>query len=245
MIRTNLSVMALIMTAGTALAAGQAEVPASAKKLDAAGIKQHYSGLHATFNNISQKASLTGEIWYDLGKGTMWGMYVWDGKNKGVFKGKNAVKGDQYCYKADGDKKETCVDVYLDGKTYYETDANKKVSSIDEILDPAAPTLPAAAKKATLAEFAAAANGKNVFITVYDMGKPIVAYGRWDMKKKRVTGEYIEAGAKKDKFMTKFTVKDDTICVGKQQDCYSYHLDGNTFYEVNADGSLHAKSVIQ
>lgn len=244
MIQNSLSVAALIMATGTAFAAEQVEVPATAKKLDAAGIKQHYSGLHATFNNMAQKASLTGEVWYDIGKGTSWGMYVWDGKDRGVFNGKIRVKGDQYCYKTDGDKKETCVDVYLDGKTYYETDANKKVTSVDEILDSAAPSLPATAKKATFAEFAATADKKNVFITVYDMGKPIVAYGRWNMRKKTVTGDYVEAGAKKNKFNTKFTVKDDLICVSKQN-CYSYHLDGDTFYEVNADGSLHAKSVIQ
>ena len=224
------------------------EVPASAKKLDAAGIEALYAGLHASFNNVSQKDTLTGEVWVDQKVGNGWGMYVYGGKNRGVFVNKMRIKGDQFCYKGSGDKKETCSDVYADGKSYYETDAKKKVLSANQVLDPGIPALPATAKKATPEEFAAAFNGKSLFVTVYDMGKPVIAYAKWDTKKKRVTGDAIVGNKKAAKFVSKYTVKDDTICFkdnGPKQNCRSYLIDGDSFYEVNADGTLHGKSVAQ
>lgn len=228
----------------TAAAAGEAPaLPAGATKLDAAGIAKLYQGSRATFNNYTNKESLTGEIWYDLKGGKMWGSYLWDGKDHGVFTGKIKAKGDQYCYKADTDKKFICADVYRDGDTYYETDTKGNVMSMDMLMPSGVPEVPASAKPVTPDELLAAADGKQVFVTIYDFGKPLVAMVKWSAKKKKVTGNFVMDGAKKGKVDGKFTVKDSAICHSAADGaCYTYFLDGAGFYEKTKDGKVHAWS---
>ena len=240
MLKTTLAVLCL--TSVPVFAAGKIEVPASAMKLDAAGIAKHYQGLHATFDNRQNKESLTGEIWYDLARGVAWGFYVWDGKDRGVWKGKIWAKGDQFCNKSDGAKKETCSDVYLDGNTYYETNPDKSVQSVDTIIPPVQPSIPASAKKITVAELTKITKGKVGFITVYDAKNPVVVLGKWNWKAKKWTGEFIDNGTERGKATLNFKIKGDQICTEKFP-CASFMADGNVLYEPTADGKLHAKSV--
>ena len=93
------------------------EVPASAKKLDASGIADLYQGRRASFNNLTHDVSLTGEIFYDLKGKVMFGTYISNKKDKGLFTGKIWVKGDKFGNKPDKGKQE-CLDVFLDGSTY-------------------------------------------------------------------------------------------------------------------------------
>lgn len=95
----------------------------------------------------------------------------------------------------------------------------------------------------------AASNGKRVFTTIFDLDKPVVAYLKWDWKKKRVTGDFIYGGTKKGKADTRLSVEGNMICGinkgEKTKNCYTYYLDADGFYEMTADGKMHARSSFQ
>ena len=223
------------------------EVPASAKKLDAAGIAELYQGRRATFNNLTNDVSLTGEIFYGLTAKVMFGTYIWNKKDKGLFTGKIWTKGDKFCNKPDKGKQE-CLDVFLDGTTYYEVGEDGRVTSVDTILENP-PQFPSSAKQVKPDEFITVSNGKRVFVTVFDLDKPVAADLKWDWKKKRVTGNFIYGGTKKGKVDTKISVEGDTVCGinkgEKTKNCYTYYLDAGGFYEMTSDGKMHAWSSFQ
>ena len=152
------SVFLLIGLGATSHALDRPKVPASAKKLDASGITDLYQGRRASFNNLTHGVSLTGEVFYDLKGKVMFGNYISDKKDKGLFTGKIWVKGEKFCNKPDKGKQE-CVDVFLDGSTYYEVGEDGQVTSVDTILD-MPPALPASAKQIKPDEFIAASSGK-------------------------------------------------------------------------------------
>jgi hypothetical protein len=231
----------------TARALDRPPLPPQAKKLTAEEIQKHYQGLRATYENYTRDVTLTGEIIYDLTGGVMFGSYVSDQKDKGLFTGKIWSKDDRFCNKAEKAKEE-CVTVYLDGTTYYEVDDKNQVTSVDTILDYPA-KVPPSAKKVSPEEFIKASNGKRVFVTVFDYDKPIIADLKWDWKKKRVTGNFIYGGTKRGKVNTTISVDGDTVCGvnkgEKKKNCYSYYLDDGGFYELAADGKVHALSRFQ
>jgi hypothetical protein len=231
---------ATLLLASPALAV---DVPASAKKLDAAGIGKLYHGARAAFDNKQNKETLTGEIFYDMKAKSMFGYYVWDKKDRGMFRGKAWIKGDQFCNKPEKGK-ETCTDVYLDGKTYYEVTSDGKVASVDTLLDNP-PALPADAKKLTPDEIYAELNGKPAFVTVFDAGVPFMANINWNSKKKTVSGRFISDGKPEKKFSLKFKVKGDALCFPGQgkDDCYTYFKSASGIYELTADGKMHAVTV--
>jgi hypothetical protein len=236
---------ACVLTAvNTAWAANPSGVPASAVKLDAAGITDLYQGARASFDNKQNDVTLTGDIFYDLENKHMLGTYVWDKKDRGLFKGKIWVKGDQFCNKPDKGK-ETCTDVWRDGKTYYEVDAKGKITSIDTLLgSPPAP--PTEAKKLAPDEVFELVKGKRIFVWVYDFGAPLVADVKWDLKKKASVGKYI-MGGKEGNATAKYIVEGDQICfpTKKSKDCYDYYATDSGFVEVNASGAVHGVSVFQ
>jgi hypothetical protein len=234
----------MVALCATAIAQTPEGIPASAKKLDAAGIIDLYQGARATFDNKQNKETLTGDIFYDLKNKHMLGTYVWDNKDRGLFKGKIWVKDDQFCNKPDKGK-ETCTDVWRDGKTYYEVDAKGKIASIDTLLD-SPPAPPQSATKLKPDDVLALVKGKRIFVWVYDFGAPLVADVKWDLKKKASVGKYI-AGTKEGKANVKYVVEGDQICFPrkKSKDCYDYHATDNGFVEVNAKGEVHAVSVFQ
>lgn len=219
-------------------------LPPTAKKLDAKGIANLYGSRRATYNNYTRDVPLTGEIFYDLAGKIMYGTYIWNKKDKGLFTGKIWAKGDKFCNKPDKGPQE-CVDVFLDGQTYYEVGDDGQVTSIDTIMD-YPPKLPASAKLVSPEEFIAASSGKRVFATIFDLDKPVVAYLKWDWKKKRVTGDFVYGGTKKGKADTKLSIDGNTICGAnkgeKAKNCYSYYLDRDGFYEMTADGKMHGWS---
>jgi len=251
MLRIQATYFALLSLAlcgtSTAYSLDRPEVPKTAKKLDAAGITALYENRRATYNNLTHDVSLTGEIFYDLSAKVMFGTYVWNKKDKGLFTGKIWTKGDKFCNKPDKGKQE-CLDVYLDGQTYYEVGDDGRVTSVDTILENP-PKLPASAKQVKPDEFISASSGKRVFVTVFDFDKPVVADLKWDWKKKRVTGKFIYGGTKQGKVDTKISVDGDTICGinkgEKTKNCYTYYLDAGGFYEMTSDGKMHAFSTFQ
>jgi hypothetical protein len=239
--RILLTFLALAIPANGAIAANPQGVPASAKKLTAAGIKSLYQGARATYDNRQQ--GVRGEIFYNLTAGYAIGNFEFGNGNTGIFKGTIRVLGNKFCYKSAVDP-EVCTDVYLDGKTYYEVDANNKIVSVDKLL-PNPP--PAPNKKLTPAQVLALVKGKRVFVTVHDFGQPLVADLKWDVTKKVVTGKYF-LGGKEGTANSKFVVDRDKIC---QQDsagkkvCYTYYPTDNGFIEVNSSGAVHGVSTLQ
>jgi hypothetical protein len=107
--------------------------------------------------------------------------------------------------------------------------------------------LPSTAKQATMEEFKAFADGKKVDVVIFDLGVPVTAQLVWDWKKKRITGDALVNGKDKIKVKTKLSFKDQQAC--SEQDgkpsCHSIFIDGNRFYEVRADGNVHATSTLQ
>ena len=235
----------VVFSTGPGLARDVPTLPATAKKLDAAGIRTLYHGMRGSFDNFQNEATLTGEVFYDMDRKVMFGTYNWDNKDKGLFKGKAWIKGDQFCNKPDKGK-QTCTDVYLDGRDYYETDAKGKVVSADKILDNP-PALPAGAKPIKAQEVLAMVKGKRIFVTIYDYDKPLVADVKWDLKKKKSVGRFIFGGTKEGKANAAYVVKNDTICFpdGGKDNCYAYFQTEDGFWELNDKGAVHGVSTFQ
>jgi hypothetical protein len=232
----SLSLVLLVTVAPLALADNP---PASAKKLNAAEITKLYDGTYASFDNIRDKVK--GEIFYSIKDKVLFGIYNTENGDRGIFRGKARVKGDQFCYKTDA--KEVCQDVYLDGKTYYETNADSTVTSIDTIqANP--PELPTSAAIIPASKILELVKGKRILVTVYDSEKPLVADVKWEPKKSRVVGKYIFGGQPEGKVKVKFKVKGEKICFpnDKSENCYVYHEIPNGFVEVTDNGAVHAIS---
>jgi hypothetical protein len=241
---TSLFVSTMLIC-GPALALERPALPATAVKLDAAGLIKLYSDMRANYNNLQNDVTLTGEIFYNPKNKTMLGTYVWDNKDKGIFKGKLRLKGDKFCNTPDKGK-ETCSDVYLDGKTYYEIDAKGQVSNVDTILD-STPEIPKNAKPLKAVEVLALVKGKRIFVWLYDIGTPLVADVKWDLKKKASIGKFIISGTKEGKANAKYKVKGDQICFPDDsgENCFNYFAVDNGFIEINSKGKLHGWSSFQ
>lgn len=119
----------------TTVAFAQAPVlPVDAKKLTGQEIVALYHGKQAAFINYTKKVTLTGSTFYDFDRKRAWGFYVWDGKDKGLFKAPIEIKEDRFCYKPD-DAKKICVSVHVSDADIYEVDAkggravSKRISS--------------------------------------------------------------------------------------------------------------------
>lgn len=114
-------------------------------------------------------------------------------------------------------------------------------------LPASAATLPASAKKATMDEFKALADGKAVTVEIYDIGVPVTATLTWNWKKKQITGSALVNGKDKIKVKTKLSFKDDKACADDKgkPNCHAIFIDGESFYEVNDDGSVHAMSTLK
>jgi hypothetical protein len=125
------------LTIGTASAAEMVKLPATAVKLDKAGIMAAYGGKKTTFSHPNtDKVTGTADFSADMKTGS--GTFV-AGKIKGNWVSKITLKGDQYCWSVKaGDAKKydkpVCNHVYLDGKTTYEVDPkSKKILSVNII----------------------------------------------------------------------------------------------------------------
>ncbi|MGF6256612.1 hypothetical protein [Ensifer sp. ZNC0028] len=106
--------------------------------------------------------------------------------------------------------------------------------------------LPAGAKKVTMDEFKAFADGKPVKVEVYDFDKPVTADLVWNWKKGTITGK-AKVDGKTFGVKTKLTFKDDKACSngkGEKPTCFTIYIEGNKFYEVRDDMKVHAVSTI-
>ncbi len=104
-------------------------MPPTAKKLSGKEISALYDGLTIHFNNFTINQPLTGTDTYDLKRRTHQGTYSIGGKS-GTFSGSARVKGNQFCHR-EGDSKEHCAFVYVDGQTIYEANAKGVVESVN------------------------------------------------------------------------------------------------------------------
>ena len=108
-----------------------------------------------------------------------------------------------------------------------------------------AESLPPTAKKATMAEFQAFADGKPVTVDIFDLGAPITAKLVWDWKSKRITGTALLNKTKTIDVKSKLSFKGGKACAaspGEKPSCHLIYIDADRFYEVNEDGSVHAMS---
>lgn len=106
--------------------------------------------------------------------------------------------------------------------------------------------LPAEAKKATMEEFKAFADGKHVKVEIFDLEKPVQADLTWSWKKGTITGKANVDGKMMD-VKVKLTFKGDKACAngkGEKPTCHFIYIDGNKFYEVRDDMKVHAVSTV-
>lgn len=232
---------------GISISAETPVLPASAVKLTGPEIKTLYQGNMASFNNFTNKVSLTGSSFYDFDKKRYWGFYVWDNKQRGVFKGVLSLKDDTSCYKPD-DAKESCNAIYRDGSTIYEVNTKGVVTSVNTVQPASPPAAPTDIKMASPEALQKTFGGKFVNVTVYDLGAPTIARLKWDWKKKRITGEYVYDGKDKGKVNSIISLDGDKVCAkgktDKQPNCHSVVIEDNVFYEITDTGSVHAVSVL-
>ncbi len=111
----------------------------------------------------------------------------------------------------------------------------------------AAEPLPAIAKKATMEEFKAFADGKTVEVVIFDLDVPVTATLVWDWKKKRITGNALVNGKDKIKVKTKLSFDGEKACSDNEgkPSCHLIYIDGDKFYEVRDDGDVHATSTLK
>jgi hypothetical protein len=121
----------------SASAADKVKLPATAVKLDKAGIMAAYGGKKTSFSHPNtDKVTGTADFSADMKTGS--GTFV-AGKIKGKWVSKITLKADQYCWSVKaGDAKKydkpVCNHVYLDGNTAYEVDPkSKKILSVNVI----------------------------------------------------------------------------------------------------------------
>ncbi|MBY5520532.1 hypothetical protein [Rhizobium leguminosarum] len=106
--------------------------------------------------------------------------------------------------------------------------------------------LPAGAKKVTMEEFKAFADGKHVKVEIVDLEKPVSADLVWSWKKGTITGK-ADVGGKMIDVKTKLTFKGDKACSngkGEKPNCHFIYIDGDKFYEVRDDMKVHAVSTV-
>jgi hypothetical protein len=106
--------------------------------------------------------------------------------------------------------------------------------------------LPAGAKKVTMEEFKAFADGKHVKVEIFDLEKPVTADLVWSWKKGTITGKANVDGKMMD-VKIKLTFKDGKACSngkGEKPNCHSIYIDGDKFYEVRDDMKVHAVSTV-
>jgi hypothetical protein len=107
-----------------------------------------------------------------------------------------------------------------------------------------APQLPSTVKQLKGQEIAKFLDGKKFDLTIYDADAETTATSNWDWKSKQVYGDYVYKGTP-GTFKNAWIVKGNTNCAeksGKKWICQKIYVDGDTMYEVNAKGKIHAVS---
>ena len=110
------------------------------------------------------------------------------------------------------------------------------------------PTLPADAVQLKGAQIGSYLDGKSFSVVIYDADVPIKAITTWDLKKGIVYGTF-NANGSKGKFQNDWIIKGNTSCGEKNAKgalvCQKIFVSGNTMYEVNKAGKIHAVSTIR
>jgi hypothetical protein len=133
MVRLIVAVVGIGLVSSPAAAIKSPKLPSTAKKLTAAEIIRLYDGRTMSFSNFSLNKPLTGEVTVSFKTKTISGTYVF-GDEKGEFKGKIRMKGDNYCYSVGKKSKEICGKIYSDGATIYEVNSMGRVIARNRIV---------------------------------------------------------------------------------------------------------------
>ena len=121
---------ALAVAVSPALAVEAPKLPASAKKLDNAGIKALYVGKSTSGTSYEFDNLLTFSVTIGDSKNTITGDWK-DGTGTGKVNATYRIRGGKWCFKLPKDK-EKCRDIYVDGPTIYEV-SGKRVMSVNQI----------------------------------------------------------------------------------------------------------------
>lgn len=135
--RLGCAVAAVALLVAPAFGADAPPLPASAKRLDDAGIAALYDGKTFSFKSFTFYGVVTGEVTYDFTTKTNHGTYEL-GSRHGSFDGTIRVFGDKFCYLA-GYNNERCNYVYIDGDDIYEVRQSGVVESVKQV--PQSPVL--------------------------------------------------------------------------------------------------------
>ncbi len=223
-----------------------AELPGDAKKLAGDEVMALYHGRSADFEEFTQKVPYAGTAFFDLKKKRMWGFYLWDGRERGLYKGTASVMDDQLCSTTEDDD-EICAFVHVAGDKAYEVDEAGKVVSVLTFLPLGKPALPASAVKATPESFTQLTDQKSTNFVVHDYETPFIGRLYWDWSNKKMVGELIVDEKKLAKVRSELTFDGDKVCTAwktTDRSCYVVMVDGNTFYEIADNGDVHAVAVI-
>lgn len=110
------------------------------------------------------------------------------------------------------------------------------------------PTLPADAVQLKGAEIGSYLDGKRFSVVIYDAEVSIKATINWDLARGLVYGDYVANGTK-GKFENQWIIKGNTSCGEKTAKgtwvCQKIFVSGDTMYEVNKAGGVHAVSKLK
>ena len=110
------------------------------------------------------------------------------------------------------------------------------------------PSLPADAVQLKGADIGAYLDGKRFSVVIYDGEALVKATVNWDLNRGIVFGDYVANGTK-GKFENPWVIKGNTNCGEKTAKgawvCQKIFIKGNTMYEVNKAGQLHAVSKVK
>jgi hypothetical protein len=107
---------------------------------------------------------------------------------------------------------------------------------------------PSTAKKVSMEEFKALADGKTVDVEIFDMEQPVTATLVWNWTDESITGKALINNENEVDVKTKLLIEGDKACSqgeGEEPTCHFIYVEGNRFYEVRDDGEVHAVSTIQ
>jgi hypothetical protein len=114
----------------TALAIEAPQLPSSAKKLSGKEIVDLQDGVNLTYKNYVDGVLVTGTAVHDFKNNQNSGTYDYKG-TKGLFNGRVWLNDDMFCHSENAGRGDTCVNVYLDGSSFYNVSPEGKVLSVD------------------------------------------------------------------------------------------------------------------
>lgn len=126
------ALLAIGQNPNTALA--DPEIPPGAKPLTNEEIKAALGGKTFKFVAYDSPKSLTGTSTWDLGRGIVYGDYVYDNQSPGQWKRKWFVENNKNCTQP-RNKDPECQNIYLDGEKFIEVTDDGTIHAVSTPID--------------------------------------------------------------------------------------------------------------